>query len=663
MNVPRCGALLSFQKLTKFFGGFAACNEIDLDIAPGEIHALLGENGAGKSTLVKMLFGVLEPTGGQILWQGQPVAIAAPGEARKLGIGMVFQHFSLFEALTVAENIALSLDHAIPIDNIAEEARALSIAYGLPLDPHAHVADLSVGERQRIEIVRALLQNPKLIILDEPTSVLTPQEADKLFETLLNCAPRGVRFSISATAWRRCSASAIAPLCCAMAMSPEPAIRAGNAASLARMMVGSDVATMSRMRERATRARSSLRRQSFRHRAHPLRHAAAHLSGGALRRDPRHRRGRGQRAERTLRRTVGRISGLAEAIRHPQEARRQSGHYRPPAPRRRLRAGGAPWPCRRLRHETVRQSRPCPQPVGPQGVSGALLGIIRHMRSSATRRISKAMDVRKSGDDPAAGSLSGGNLQKFIVGRELDRQPACSSSTSRPGASMPGLQAAFARRSSISQELVPPSLSSARISTRSSKWRPILPSSAKAVSPAVPGRPNSTREKIGLLMGGLYETALLGGAPCALNSKNAPTSRSSFAFVSPLLALFLTLVFGAIMFALLGKDPIAALEAFFIEPLLEVWSLHELAIKAAPLILIAVGLAVCYRSNNWNIGAEGQFIFGAITGSYLPIVFYDWHSPLVLPLMLLLGMLGGALFAAIPALLKAHFNTNEILTS
>ncbi|MGO8204826.1 ATP-binding cassette domain-containing protein, partial [Rhizobium ruizarguesonis] len=127
LNVPDSGALLSVQKLTKFFGGFAACNEIDLDIAPGEIHALLGENGAGKSTLVKMLFGVLEPTGGHILWQGQPVAIASPGEARKLGIGMVFQHFSLFEALTVAENIALSLDDAIPIDKIAEEARALSV--------------------------------------------------------------------------------------------------------------------------------------------------------------------------------------------------------------------------------------------------------------------------------------------------------------------------------------------------------------------------------------------------------------------------------------------------------------------------------------------------------------------------------------------------------
>ncbi len=142
-----------------------------------------------------------------------------------------------------------------------------------------------------------------------------------------------------------------------------------------------------------------------------------------------------------------------------------------------------------------------------------------------------------------------------------------------------------------------------------------------------------------------------------------PGMSGFFAIVSPLVALLLTVVFGGLMFALLGKDPVEALFSFFIEPLLEVWSLHELAIKAAPLILIAVGLSVAYRSNNWNIGAEGQFTIGAITGSFLPVVFYEWHSPLLLPLMLILGMVGGALYAAIPALLKARFNTNEILTS
>ncbi|HLP67873.1 MAG TPA: ABC transporter permease [Rhizobium sp.] len=142
-----------------------------------------------------------------------------------------------------------------------------------------------------------------------------------------------------------------------------------------------------------------------------------------------------------------------------------------------------------------------------------------------------------------------------------------------------------------------------------------------------------------------------------------PGGSPLFSVLSPLLAMVLTVVFGGIMFWLLGKDPVNAIYSFFIEPLLEVWSLHELAIKAGPLILIGVGLSVCYRSNNWNIGAEGQFVMGAIAGSILPVVFFEWHSPLVLPLMLVMGAIGGALYAGIPALLKAHFNTNEILTS
>ncbi len=138
---------------------------------------------------------------------------------------------------------------------------------------------------------------------------------------------------------------------------------------------------------------------------------------------------------------------------------------------------------------------------------------------------------------------------------------------------------------------------------------------------------------------------------------------TAYAVLSPFLAIALTAVFGAILFAALGKDPLEALYIYFVHPLTDVWSLHELAIKAAPLILIAVGLALCFLSSNWNIGAEGQFVVGAIFGSFLPIVMPNWQTPLVLPLMLLMGMAGGALYAAIPAALKTRFGTNEILTS
>jgi simple sugar transport system ATP-binding protein len=176
--------LLEMRGIRKEFPGTLANDDVSLAILPGEIHALLGENGAGKSTLVKMIYGVLQPDAGEMRWQGSPANVASPREARHLGIGMVFQHFSLFEALSAAENIALSLDDAPEASAIVERASKVSQEYGLPLDPLAMVGDLSVGERQRIEIVRCLLQEPSLLVLDEPTSVLTPQEAERLFETL-----------------------------------------------------------------------------------------------------------------------------------------------------------------------------------------------------------------------------------------------------------------------------------------------------------------------------------------------------------------------------------------------------------------------------------------------------------------------------------------------
>lgn len=234
--------LLEVRGLTKIFGTLKACDAVDLEIQKGEIHALLGENGAGKSTLVKMLFGSLEPHSGDILWKGERVRIGSPGHARKLGIGMVFQHFSLFDALTAAENIALSLDGDTPISEIAERARDLSQAYGLPLDPYAHVGDLSVGERQRIEIIRCLLQKPELIILDEPTSVLTPQEADKLFETLERLRSEGK--SILYISHRLEEVKRICDRATVMRHGKvvdhcDP--RRETAASLARMMVGNEV--------------------------------------------------------------------------------------------------------------------------------------------------------------------------------------------------------------------------------------------------------------------------------------------------------------------------------------------------------------------------------------------------------------------------------------
>jgi simple sugar transport system ATP-binding protein len=194
--VPDASSALAIPRLrltgvTKHYAATLANDHIDLIVRPGEIHALLGENGAGKSTLVKIIYGVVMPDEGTIEWQGREVAIADPNAARELGIGMVFQHFSLFESLTVAENIALGLAAQETLAQLAQRIVAVSSRYGLAIEPFRHVHHLSVGERQRVEIVRCLLQKPRLLIMDEPTSVLTPQEAEGLFDVLRRLSAEG----------------------------------------------------------------------------------------------------------------------------------------------------------------------------------------------------------------------------------------------------------------------------------------------------------------------------------------------------------------------------------------------------------------------------------------------------------------------------------------
>ncbi|MEO0762236.1 MAG: ATP-binding cassette domain-containing protein, partial [Pseudomonadota bacterium] len=183
--------LLELSGLTKAYPGVVANDDVSFRIAPGEIHALLGENGAGKSTLVKMIYGLVQPDSGTMVLNGVPFQPASPHAARAAGIGMVFQHFSLFEALDVAENVALGMENPPPLRDLAQQILRVSTTYGLPLDPHRRVGDLSAGERQRVEIIRCLLQDPKLLIMDEPTSVLTPQEVAILFDTLRQLAAEG----------------------------------------------------------------------------------------------------------------------------------------------------------------------------------------------------------------------------------------------------------------------------------------------------------------------------------------------------------------------------------------------------------------------------------------------------------------------------------------
>lgn len=183
--------LLKLDGLTKAYPGVVANRDVSFEIKAGEVHALLGENGAGKSTLVKTIYGLVKPDSGTMTLQGSAFAPADPRSARAAGIAMVFQHFSLFDALDVAENVALGMENPPPLGALAAQIKEVSERYGLPLDPSRIVGDLSAGERQRVEIVRCLLQDPKVLIMDEPTSVLTPQEVEILFLTLRKLREQG----------------------------------------------------------------------------------------------------------------------------------------------------------------------------------------------------------------------------------------------------------------------------------------------------------------------------------------------------------------------------------------------------------------------------------------------------------------------------------------
>ena len=231
---------LALRNITKRYPAAIANDAVSFDVMPGEIVALLGENGAGKSTLMKIVHGVTQPDGGTIAVDGAIVDIDSPRRARALGIAMVFQQFALFESLSVLQNIALGLPSS-PVEVIKSRVLELAARYRLEIDSAQRVHDLSVGERQRIEILRALMSAPRVLILDEPTSVLTPQATDRLFETLRELAAGGI--SIIFISHKLHEVRSLATRCVVMRAGKvvaEVDPRSESEASLARLMLGAE---------------------------------------------------------------------------------------------------------------------------------------------------------------------------------------------------------------------------------------------------------------------------------------------------------------------------------------------------------------------------------------------------------------------------------------
>lgn len=415
--------LVQLHSISKAFPGCLANDCVDLSLQAGNIHALLGENGAGKSTLVKILYGLLKADSGSITWQGEAVQIHSPAVARQLGIAMVFQHFSLFDSLTVLENIALGMGINVN-EQLKEQIRSVSQRYGLPLDPDRSVYTLSVGERQRIEIIRCLLQEPKLLIMDEPTSVLTPQEVEGLFSTLNVLAEQGMSILYISHKLEEirtlCSGATILRQGRKVA---ETDPRSESASSLAALMMGAEVPAST------YRSSSSEGKPLFAVRA--LNHVNDEPNGALLR-------------QIDLDIACGEIVGIAGVAGNGQDELMQlisgevlvedreaiqfngSGIGQLDAGARR-RAGLCCVPEERLGHAAV------PTLSLTENVfltahhrrALRLAGLISYRRSREfAEEIIRTFNVQCNGAGALASSLSGGNLQKFIVGREILQSPS-----------------------------------------------------------------------------------------------------------------------------------------------------------------------------------------------------------------------------------------------
>ena len=417
---PASTPRLVLAGITKRYPAVVANSNVSLTVQPGETHAVLGENGAGKSTLMKIIYGAVKPDEGTVSFNGQLVNVRNPQEARALGISMVFQHFSLFDTLTVAENVWLGLDKSLTLPDVSQRITAKAAEYGLDIDPTRPVHTLSVGEMQRVEIIRSLLTSPKLLILDEPTSVLTPQAVEKLFVVLKKLASEGC--SILYISHKLHEIRELCNACTVLRGGKVTGVcdpREESNASLSRLMIGAEP-------------------PALQHRAVQTGGTVLQVNKLSLPRDDQF----GMNLEDiSLSVRAGEVVGIAgvsgngqrellyalsgEDTRaapamvqiHGQDAGRMG-----PGQRRKLgvnfvpeeRLGRGAVPAMGLAHNLMLTR------TDAIGRSGWIkVGALQRQAESIIQRF----NVKTGGPHAPARSLSGGNLQKFIVGREIDAKP------------------------------------------------------------------------------------------------------------------------------------------------------------------------------------------------------------------------------------------------
>ncbi|MFT3856752.1 MAG: ABC transporter ATP-binding protein [Aquabacterium sp.] len=411
---------LELRGITKQYPGVRANDGVSLTVQPGEIHAVLGENGAGKSTLMKIIFGSVKPDAGEVFFNGRPVQVKSPSEARALGISMVFQHFSLFDTLTAAENVWLGLDKGMSLEDVTRRIAQVSGEYGLDVEPERPVHSLSVGERQRVEIVRALMTNPQLLILDEPTSVLMPQAVEKLFMTLRHLADNGC--AILYISHKLDEIRALCHRCTVMRagkVTGEVDPRLESNASLSRLMIGAEPPQLHRTARNLGDVAMVVRNLNV-PRSDPfgvdLQGVNLSLRGGEIV-GIAGVSGNGQQALMAVlsgedpRAAHGSVTLFGKDVSQADPVRRRKlGLHSVPEER----LGRGAVPTLSLALNTLLTRRDAVTRGGWLRMGGVI---------GMAEELIDAYKVKAAGPHAPARSLSGGNLQKFIVGREIDAEP------------------------------------------------------------------------------------------------------------------------------------------------------------------------------------------------------------------------------------------------
>lgn len=715
-------ALLELRTITKKYGSFVANDRISLAVEAGKIHALVGENGAGKTTLMTMIAGTATPDGGDILVDGQVVHITSPQRAARLGIGMVHQHFKLVPSLTVAANVFLGRElvtRAGRLDTAAMEARVreLSQRFGLALTPTDIVENLSVGERQRVEVLKALSHDTRLLILDEPTAVLTPSEVDDLFVVVRDLAKNGcaVLFISHKLDEVLAIADVVTVIRDGRTIATLPAADLSKA-DIATMMVGRDVLLrithtegspgdevlavddLTVIDERGVTALDAL----------SLRVRAGEIVGIAG------VEGNGQ-------------SELAEAISGLQRPAggviRLTGHDVTRASVRGRRALGLAY-IPEDRHDvgtgpklSVAENIAATHLSPPVATAGWVSR--RGMHDLAAALITR-FDVRGANTSTPVGSLSGGNIQKVVIAREFEAEPALlMASQPTRGVDVGAMEFVHHALVSARDRGAGVLLISADLNEVMSLSDRLLvihrgrivseftheTMSETAIGLAMAGvtadddvvaraeahheevsrqvatdertrrsqRVDEAVERARRSFGESHEqpTHAAASAPAAgTDTGAAPRSRSAeFATnlwsnsVQPLVAIVIALLIGVFIIAGLGVNPADAYQQLFVSSFTSPQGVGSMIAQAVPLLVLSAGVIVSFRAGFFNIGGEGQLYVGALAGAWAGFTFTSLPGPILVPLVLVCAFVAGALWGFIPGALLAQWRVNIIVTT